>query len=88
MWSIEVGANCLSMYSVLTCGSADFDLYGRLGAEPTTSTYDWRGYTYGGEEVTYNNPGAGTWYIMVRDYSGSGSYQLTVTLEYAGPDIG
>ena len=84
MWTIQVEENALSMYSVLTCGSADFDLYGRLGAEPTTSTYDWRGYTYGGEEVTFNNPGAGTWYIMVRSYSGSGSYGLTVSLTYDG----
>jgi hypothetical protein len=86
MWTMEVGANCESMYSVLTCGSSDFDLYGRLGAEPTTSTYDWRGYTGGGEEVTFNNLGAGTWYIMVRSYSGTGSYDLTVTLTYSGPD--
>lgn len=86
MWTIEVGANALSMYSVLTCGSADFDLYGRRGAEPTTSTYDWRGYTSGGEEVTFNSPGAGTWYVMVRSYSGTGSYSLTVTLTYSGPD--
>jgi len=86
MWTIAVAANALSMESILTCGSADFDLYGRLGAAPTTSTYDWRGYTSGGEEVTYNEPGAGTWYIMVRDYSGSGSYELTVTITYTGPD--
>jgi hypothetical protein len=84
MWTIVVDANAVSMYSVLTCGSADFDLYGRLGAAPTTSTYDWRGYTGGGEEVTFNNPGAGTWYIMVRSYSGSGSYQLTSTITYGG----
>ncbi len=82
MWTMEVGPDALSMESILTCGSADFDLYGRLGAEPTTSTYDWRGYTSGGEEVTYNNPGAGTWYIMVRSYSGSGPYDLTVTIDY------
>ncbi len=82
MWTIDIGADALSMYSVLTCGSADFDLYGRLGAEPTTSTYDWRGYTGGGEEVTFNNPGAGTWYIMVRSYSGTGSYELTVSVTY------
>ncbi len=84
MWTIAVDADCTSMYSVLTCGSADFDLYGRRGAEPTTSTYDWRGYTGGGEEVTFNNPGSGTWYIMVRSYSGSGAYGLTVTLTYGG----
>jgi hypothetical protein len=86
MWYIDVGADAESMYSVLTCGSSDFDLYGRLGAEPTTSTYDWRGYTSGGEEVTFNDPGEGIWYIMVRDYSGSGSYELTVTITYSGPD--
>jgi hypothetical protein len=84
MWTIAVDANAVSMYSVLTCGSADFDLYGRLGAPPTTSTYDWRGYTGGGEEVAFNNPGAGTWYIMVRSYTGSGSYGLMVTITYGG----
>jgi hypothetical protein len=85
MWTIQVGTGVDAMRSVLNCGSADFDLYGRLGAEPTTSTYDWRGYTYGGEDVTFDFPGAGTWYIMVRVYSGSGSYDLTVTLSTATP---
>ncbi|WP_457557973.1 Ig-like domain-containing protein [Candidatus Harpocratesius sp.] len=81
MWYIIVNDGATSMRTVLTCGSADFDVYGRLGAEPTTTTYDWRGYTSGGEDVTFNNPGAGTWYIMVRSYSGTGDYQLTVTVE-------
>jgi len=81
MYFINVGADAISMETILTCGSADFDVYGRLGAEPTTSTYDWRGYTSGGEEVTYNTPGEGTWYIMVRSYSGTGDYQLRVTIE-------
>jgi len=85
MWTIAVPANTASMYAVLTCGTADFDLYGRLGSAPTTSTYDWRGYTSGGEEVTTDLPGVGTWYIMVQVYSGSGSYQLTVTLSAATP---
>lgn len=70
------------MEAVLTCGSADFDLYGRFNAAPTTSTYDFRGYTSGGEECTQSNPSAGTWYIMVRSYSGSGPYGLTVDLTY------
>jgi hypothetical protein len=73
------------MRSVLTNPSgSDFDLYGRLGSAPTTSTYDWRGYTSGAEDVTFNNPGAGRWYVMPRSYSGSGSYQLTVTVTYGG----
>jgi hypothetical protein len=86
VWTIAVGSGATQMYSVLTCGSADFDLYGKLGSEPTTSSYTWRGYTSGGEEVTYANPGAGTWYIMVRSYSGTGSYSLTVTITTAVAD--
>jgi hypothetical protein len=85
MWTIAVPTNTASMYSVLTCGSADLDLYGRLGSAPTLTTYDWRGYTSGGEEVTMDLPGTGTWYIMVQVYSGSGAYSLTVTLSAATP---
>jgi len=85
MWTITVPTNTASMYSVLTCGTADFDLYGKLGSEPTLSTYDWLGYTSGGEEVTMDLPGAGTWYIMVQVYSGTGAYSLTVTLSAATP---
>ncbi|MHA1911793.1 MAG: Ig-like domain-containing protein [Candidatus Kariarchaeaceae archaeon] len=89
MWTIEVGSGIGSMKSVLNCGSADFDLYGRLGTEPTTTTYDWRGYTTGGEDITETAPGEGTWYIMVRSYSGTGNYDLTVTLtEPASSDWG
>jgi hypothetical protein len=81
-YTMVVDANCQSMAAVLTCGSADFDLYGKLGSAPTTASYGWRGYTSGGEEVTTANPGAGTWYIMVNSYSGTGAYTLTVTLTY------
>ncbi|UYP47384.1 hypothetical protein NEF87_003669 [Candidatus Lokiarchaeum ossiferum] len=81
MYTMQVSDEAISMETILTCGSADFDVYGRFGAEPTTSSYDWRGYTSGGEEVTFNNPAEGTWYIMVRSYSGTGNYELTVTIE-------
>jgi len=84
-WTIVVPTNTASMRSVLNCGSADFDLYGKLGSAPTTSTYDWRGYTSGGEDVTFDLPGAGTWHIMVQSYSGTGAYDLTVTLAAATP---
>ncbi|NHJ86963.1 MAG: hypothetical protein FK734_15985, partial [Asgard group archaeon] len=86
MWYIIVGSNAESMRSVLTCGSADFDLYGRLNAEPTTSTYDWRGYTSGGEDITINAPSQGTHYIPVIMWSGGGSYTLTVTITYQQAD--
>jgi hypothetical protein len=85
MWYIDVGANAESMYVTLTCGSSDFDTYGRFGAEPTTSTYDWRGYTAGGEENTVSSPAQGRHYIMVQYYSGDDDYVLTATITYGAP---
>jgi hypothetical protein len=80
MWWIDVPTGTTSMYVVLECGSADFDTYGKFNAQPTTSSYDWRGYTSGGEENTVTNPSVGRHYIMVDYYSGSGAYTLKVTL--------
>jgi len=88
MWYIDVAANAASFYAVLTCGSADFDLYGKFNAQPTESSYDWRGYTAGGEECTVTSPAQGRHYIMVDYYSGTSSYQLTVTITYGGSGSG
>jgi subtilisin family serine protease len=87
MWYIDVGASAASFYAVLTCGSADFDLFGKFNTQPTTSSYDWRGYTAGGEECTVTSPAQGRHYIMVDYYSGTGTiaYQLTVTITYSTP---
>jgi hypothetical protein len=85
MWTIEVGTGYDGLRGVLNCPGVDFDLYFRLGAEPTTTVYDLRGYTTGGEDITYSMPGAGTWYVMVRSYSGTGAYDLTCTLTVPTP---
>jgi hypothetical protein len=80
MYWIDIPSGTTSMYVVLECGTSDFDTYGRFNAQPTTSTYDWRGYTSGGEENTITSPSVGRHYIMVDYYSGSGPYTLKVTL--------
>ncbi|MEM4292870.1 MAG: pre-peptidase C-terminal domain-containing protein, partial [Thermoplasmata archaeon] len=65
---------------------ADFDLYVKKGALPTISSYDARGYTNSADEqVSISNP-AGTYYIMVNRYSGSGSYTITATVEGGGSE--
>jgi hypothetical protein len=62
---------------------ADFDIYGKLGSTPTTTSYDFRGFTSSSnEDVTFPNPGSGTWYIMVRSWYGSGSFTLKVIVTY------
>ena len=45
-----------------------------MGAPPTTSSYDARGYTYSSLEY-FTTSGSGTLYIMVRSYSGSGNWK-------------
>jgi hypothetical protein len=84
MYWIDVGANALSMRVLLTQPSGDFDTYGKFGSQPTTSSYDWRGYTSGGEDNTISNPQQGRHYIMVDWYSGDDDYTLTVTITYGG----
>jgi hypothetical protein len=84
MFYIDVGPDATSMQVVLSQSAGDFDTYGRFGAEPTTSTYDWRGYTSGGEDNTVSSPSEGRHYIMVDWYSGDADYTLTATITYGG----
>jgi len=60
--------------------NADFDLYVKLGSQPTTSSYDYRSISYTSTEtITIGSPAAGTWYILVYSYSGSGSFTIKAT---------
>jgi hypothetical protein len=86
MYQITVPSGTTSMVtSVSHPSGADFDSYGKQGSQPTTSSYTWRGYTSTNPEVvTYANPAAGLWYIMVKSYSGTGSFTITCTLSTGG----
>jgi hypothetical protein len=88
MWYIDVPTGTTSMQVVMECGAADFDTYGKFNAQPTTSVYDWRGYTSGGEDNTVTSPSVGRHYIMVDYYSGTGAYTLKVTLTTGTPTSG
>ncbi|MFO7618108.1 MAG: PPC domain-containing protein, partial [Thermoplasmata archaeon] len=81
-FSVAVGTGLTSLrvetYNPST--GFDLDLYVKLGALPTTSTYDGRGYTSSSAEViTLTNPAAGTYYIMPYSYSGAGTFSVKVT---------
>lgn len=61
-------------------GGADFDLYVRFGAPPTTTTYDCRRNGSGQfAACEFASPAAGTWYVLVRRFAGTGPYQATAT---------
>ena len=63
-------------------GTDDADLYVRIGAEPTTGSYDCRPFLNGSFEtcrVELNSPAA--IHVMVRGWDASSSYELTATRE-------
>ncbi len=67
-WDVPSGVTTLTV--TISGGSGDADLYMRLGAQPSTTSYDCRPYLNGNNETcTFSNPGAGTWHIGIRAYS-------------------
>lgn len=85
----EAGA---SLTYKLTLGSAlnisldgpqgvDFDIYVRKDEQPTTTEYDYRGYTGTADEKIRIDPASpGDYYVMVRSYRGNGSFTLKATM--------
>ena len=61
-------------------GTGDGDLYVKLGAQPTSSVWDYRPYLTGNNEsVTVTNPAAGDWYISINAYQAYSGVSLVAT---------
>lgn len=79
-FSIQVPANQPELKISISEGTGDCDLYVKFGALPTVSSYDYRPFRLGNNEtVKVENPAAGTWYIMLRGYSGYAGVTLLGT---------
>ena len=79
---ITIPSGCTALDIVTQNGpaGADFDLYVKRGSQPTTSSFDIKGYTSSSDEsCSLTDPASGTYYIMVISYSGSGSYEVKAT---------
>ncbi|WP_439862244.1 S8 family peptidase [Pseudomonas sp. MBLB4136] len=71
-YSITLPAGVSRLLVSMYGGSGNADLYVRFGAEPTATSYDCRPRrSNNNESCTFNNPQAGTYYVVV---SGSASY--------------
>jgi serine protease len=71
-YSITLPAGVSRLLVSLYGGSGNADLYVRFGAEPTAASYDCRPRrSNNNESCTFNNPQAGTYYVVV---SGAASY--------------
>lgn len=87
-YKIVVPTGQASLVILTTGGTGDVDLYVRLGAKPTTTTWDYRPYMKGNEEtVTINAPSAGTWYIMLRGYAAFAGVTVKATYTPVADDV-
>ena len=80
-YSVTVPAGTTSLVFNISGGTGDADMYVRLGAAPTTTSYTCRPYTSGNNETcTFNNPTAGSvYYVNVRAYSAYSGVTLKAT---------
>ena len=88
-YKITVPSDASQLVVKTTGGSGDVDLYVKRGSQPTTSSYDSRGYTGGNNEtLTFSNPASGDWYIALHGYSAYSGVTLTATYSaYSGPTL-
>ena len=83
-YKIDVPAGQDTLEIATSGGTGDVDLYVKQGAQPTTTSYDYRPYKVGNNEtVDVNNPAAGTWYIMLRGYASYAGVTLKATYSAA-----
>ena len=69
-FTMVVPAGASNLTFRLSGGTGDADLYVRLGAVPTDSTYDCRPYRNGNAETcTFASPQAGTYHVRLKAYS-------------------
>ncbi len=79
-FKITVPSGQSQLQIVMSGGTGDADLYVKRGAQPTSSSYDYRPYLTGNNEtVTVTNPVAGDWYISLYAYSTYSSVTLKAT---------
>ena len=80
-YSVTVPAGTTSLVFNIAGGTGDADMYVRLGAAPTTTTYTCRPYTGGNAETcTFTNPTAGSvYYVNVRAYAAYSGVTLKAT---------
>lgn len=83
-YKITVPSGQASLKITMSGGTGDADLYVKLGAQPTSTSYDYRPYLSGNNEsVSVTNPAAGDWYIGLNGYAAYSGVSLNAV--YSAP---
>jgi hypothetical protein len=84
-YKLTVPASQTSLAITTSGGTGDEDIYVKRGAQPTSTTYDYRSIVSGNtESVTVTNPAAGDWYIGVFGYAAYSGATLKATYSGGG----
>ncbi len=79
-YKIIVPAGQMKLEIATYGGTGDVDLYVKKDAKPTTSSWDYRPYLIGNNEmVTIDNPAAATYFIMLKAYAAFDGLTLKAT---------
>ncbi|MHB8875696.1 MAG: M4 family metallopeptidase, partial [Myxococcaceae bacterium] len=79
-FTFQVPAGASGLKFAMSGGTGDADLYVKLGAAPTTSSYDFRPYLNGNDETASAAAStAGTWYVKIRGYSAFSGVSLAAS---------
>ena len=80
IYTLVVPAGATNLKFTIAGGTGDADMYVRLGAAPTTTSYNCRPYLSGNNETcTFAAPTAGTYYVRVRAYSAFSGVTLSTS---------
>lgn len=84
-FKITVPSGQTSLAIPISGGTGDADLYVKLGAQPTSTVYDFRSIVSGNtDSVTVTNPAAGDWYIGLYGYAAYSAVTLKATYTGGG----
>ena len=79
-YTLVVPSGATNLKFAISGGTGDADMYVRLGATPTTSSYDCRPYLSGNtESCTATAPTPGTYHVSLRAYSTFSGVTLTAS---------
>jgi xanthomonalisin len=79
-YTVVVPSGAQNLKIAISGGTGDADLYVRLGAAPTLSTFDCRPYVTGNtESCTASSPTPGTYYVMLNAYAAFSGVTLKAT---------